>query len=396
MANRTIIHIDLDSFFVSVEQVLNPELKGKPVVVGGKPDRRGVVATASYEARTFGLRSGMPLVTAARLCPKTIFIEGNFARYREFSRKFMAILSDFSPFIEPMGIDEAYLDVTGFESIHGSIWQMADKMKQRIQSELGLCASVGIASCKVVAKVASDFSKPDGLIEVPPGEERGFLAPLPVEKLPGVGKKAVKVINGLGVHTIGGLSRTPSDTLKNRLGAAGEILLRFANGIDNRQVLPPGEAKSISRETTFVKDTRDRSFLEATLWAQSEKVGADLRGKGKQASCVTLKLRYTDFTTITRSHTLRENASSNQVIFETGIGLLERALVAEKQAVRLIGIGVSNLVEASRQATMFAPSDLKLEELNKAIDRIRDRYGFGAIQTGRAVLLKDISTHPRS
>ena len=392
MARRTIIHIDLDSFFVSVEQVLNPELKGKPVVVGGRPDRRGVVATASYEARAFGLHSGMPLVTAARLCPEAIFIEGNFARYREFSRKFMAILSDFSPFIEPMGIDEAYLDVTGFESIHGSIRQMADKMKQRIRSELGLCASIGIASCKVVAKVASDLSKPDGLIEVAAGEERSFLAPLPVEKLPGVGKQVVKVINSLGVHTIGGLSRTPSHTLKSRLGTAGEILHRFANGIDDRQVLPPGEAKSISRETTFGEDTRDRSFLEATLWAQSEKVGADLRKKGKQAKCVTLKLRYADFSTITRSHTLRESVDADRAIFEAGVGLLERVFAMEIQAVRLIGIGVSNLVEASRQAMLFAPSAQKLEELNKAIDRIRDRYGFGAIQTGRTIRLKDIST----
>ena len=392
MANRTIIHIDLDAFFVSVEQVLNPELKGKPVVVGGKPDRRGVVATASYEARAFGIHSGIPLATAARLCPEIIFIEGNFVRYREFSWKFMAILNDFSPFVEPMGLDEAYLDVTGFESIHSSIWQMANKMKQRIRSELGLCASVGIASCKVVAKVASDLSKPDGLIEVAPGEERGFLAPLPVEKLLGVGKQTVKVINSLGVHTIGGLSRTPSHTLKSRLGTVGETLYRFANGIDDRQVLPPGEAKSISRETTFGEDTRNHSFLEATLWAQSEKIGADLREKAKQARCVTLKVRYADFTTITRSHTLRESVSTDQMIFETGIGLLERALVMEKQAVRLIGIGVSNLVEASRQATLFVPSARKLEELNKAIDRIRDRYGFGAIQTGRVIRLKDIST----
>ncbi len=392
MANKTIIHIDLDAFFVSVEQVLNPELKGKPVVVGGKPDRRGVVAAASYEARAFGIHSGMPLVTAVRLCPKTIFIEGNFAGYREFSQKFMAILNDFTPFIEPMGIDEAYLDVTGFESIHGSIRQMADKMKQRIQSELGLCASVGIASCKVVAKVASDLSKPDGLIEVAPGEERDFLAPLPVEKLPGVGKQTVKVVKGLGVHTIGGLSQMPPYTLKSRFGTAGETLHLFANGIDNRQVLPPGEAKSISRETTFGEDTRDRSFLEATLWVQSEKVGADLRERGKQARCVTLKVRYADFATITRSNTLRETASTDQKIFETGVGLLERALEKEKQAVRLIGIGVSNLVEASQQATLFAPSDRKLEELNKAVDRIRDRYGFGAIQTGRAIRLKDIST----
>jgi len=336
----------------------------------------------------------MPLVTAARLCPEAIFIEGNFARYREFSQKFMAILNNFSPFIEPMGIDEAYLDVTGFESIHGSIRQMADKIKQRIRSELGLCASIGIASCKVVAKVASDLSKPDGLIEVVPGEERDFLAPLPVEKLPGVGKQVVKVIKSLGVHTIGGLSRTSSYAFKSRLGAAGEMLHRFANGIDDRQVLPPGEAKSISRENTFGEDTRDRPFLEATLWAQSEKVGADLRKKGKQARCMTLKLRYADFSTITRSHTLRESVDTDRAIFETGIGLLEQALAIEVQAVRLIGIRVSNLVEASRQTTLFAPSAQKLEELNKAIDSIRDRYGFDAIQTGRAIQLKDLLSQP--
>ena len=392
MVSRTIIHIDLDSFFVSVEQVLNPELKGKPVVVGGRPDRRGVVATASYEARAFGLHSAMPLVTAARLCPEAIFIEGNFTRYSEFSRKFMAILNDFSPYIEPAGLDEAYLNVTGFESIHGSIRQMAITMKQRIRSELELSASIGIASCKVVAKVASDLSKPDGLIEVATGEECDFLAPLAVDKLPGVGKQAMKILTRLGVHTIGALSQTPSHTLKSHFGTAGETMRRFANGIDDSEVLPPGEAKSISRETTFGEDTRDRMFLEATLWIQSEKIGADLRKKGKQARCVTLKVRYADFSTITRSRTLRESISSDQAIFEIGVKLLEQALKMEKQAVRLIGIGVLHLVEPSQQATLFTPSALKLEELNKTIDRIRNRYGFGAIQTGRAIQLKDILT----
>jgi len=390
MASRTIIHIDLDSFFVSVEQVLNPELKGKPVVVGGNPDRRGVVATASYEARAFGLHSAMPLVTAARLCPEAIFIEGNFARYREFSRKFMTILNDFSPFIEPAGIDEAYLDVTGFESIHGSIQQMAAAMKGRIQSELALSASVGIARCKVVAKVASDLSKPDGLIEVATGEERDFLAPLPIDKLPGVGKQAVKVIKGLGIHTIGALSLAPSHMLKSYFGTAGETMHRFANGIDDSKVLPPSEAKSISRETTFGEDTHDDMFIKATLWTQSEKVGADLRNKGKQARCVTLKVRYADFSTITRNHTLLENIDTDQAIYETGVKLLEQVVKMEIQTVRLIGIRVSHLVEPSRQATLFTPSGHKLEELNKTIDRIRNRYGFGSIQTGRAIQLKDI------
>ncbi len=197
------MHIDLDAFFVSVEQVLNPNLKGKPVVVGGKPERRGVVASASYEARVFGLHAGMPLTTASRLCPDAIFIEGNFRKYRDASQKFMAIIADFSPFLEPIGLDEAYLDVTGFESIHGSIHQMAAAIRQRVKDELGLCASVGIASSKVVAKVASELSKPDGLLEIANGGELYFLAPLPVAKLPGIGKKTERILKGLGIDIIG-------------------------------------------------------------------------------------------------------------------------------------------------------------------------------------------------
>ena len=202
MANRTVMHVDLDAFFVSVEQVFNPELRGKPVVVGGRPGGRGVVAAASYEARAFGLHSGMPLKIASRLCPQAIFIEGSFSKYRDASRRFMAILADFSPFLEPMGLDEAYLDVTGFESIYGSIRQMAVEIKRRVRDELGLCASVGIASSKVVAKVASDLSKPDGLLEVARGQESSFLAPLAVDKLPGVGKQTERVLRGLGIATI--------------------------------------------------------------------------------------------------------------------------------------------------------------------------------------------------
>ena len=200
---RRIMHIDLDAFFVSVEQALNPELQGKPVVVGGKPDRRGVVASASYEARAFGLHAGMPLTTATRLCPQAIFIEGSFSKYRNASQRFMAILADFSPFLEPVSLDEAYLDVTGFESIYGSIYQMAVAIKQRIKNELRLCASVGIAGGKVVAKVAAELSKPDGLLEVATGKERSFLAPLAIAKLPGIGKKTERILNGLGINTIG-------------------------------------------------------------------------------------------------------------------------------------------------------------------------------------------------
>ncbi len=385
-----IMHIDLDAFFVSVEQVLNPDLQDKPVVVGGRADRRGVVAAASYEARRFGLHAGMPLATASRLCPQAIFIEGNFTRYREASKKFMAILADFSPFLEPVSLDEAYLDVTGFESIHGSIHKMAAKIKQQIKDELGLDASVGIASCKVVAKVASELSKPDGLLEVASGKERSFLAPLPVAQLPGVGKKTERILTGSGINTIGKISTTPPSTLKSHFGAFGELLHRFANGIDDREVEPPGAAKSISRETTFGEDTGDRSVLKATLRYLGERVGATLRQRGKQARCVTLKLRYADFTTVTRRHTLSHASNTDKAIFDTGLKLLKSEFTLGKQPVRLIGIGVSNLVEPGTQLDMLDSSAQRQEQLNKAIDRIRKKYGFTAIQTGMTLPLKDI------
>jgi DNA polymerase-4 len=299
-------------------------------------------------------------------------------------------LGDFSPFLEPVGLDEAYLDVTGFESIYGSVRQMAIAIKQRIKDELGLCASVGIASGKVVAKVASELSKPDGLLEVVGGEERSFLAPLPVAKLPGVGKKTERILRDLGINTIGELSAMLLDVLKSHFGASGEVLHRFASGIDNRKVESPGAARSISRETTFGKDTEDRSLLKATLRYLSERVGADLRRQGKQARCITLKLRYADFATITRSHTLPQTIDSDQTIFDTGAKLLNRELSPEKQPVRLIGVGVSNLIESGRQLDMLDSSTQRLEQLDKAIDRIRSKYGFTAIQTGQTLLLKDL------
>jgi len=387
---RRIMHIALDAFFVSVEQVADPGLKGKPVVVGGRPQGRGVVAAASYEARAFGLHSGMPLVTASRLCPQAIFIRGSFPKYREASQRFMAILADFSPYLEPMGLDEAYLDATGFESIHGSVKQMALKIKQRVKKELGINVSIGIASGKVVAKVASEEAKPDGLLEVGDGEEAAFLAPLPAAKLPGIGQKTEPKLKSLGIDTIGKLSAMPLKALKSHFGASGEILQRFASGIDDREVEPPAAAKSASRETTFGRDTRDPKMLESTLRYLGERVGADLRQKGKRARCVTLKLRYGDFITITRRRTLSQSTDSDQAIFETGQGLLKKALSGEKRAVRLIGIGVSELVEAGRQLDMMDGSAQRQEQLNKAIDRIRRKYGFTAIQTGRTLKLKDV------
>ena len=277
---RSILHIDLDAFFVSVEQALKPELRDKPAIVGGRPDRRGVVASASYEARAFGVRSAMPLSKAYKLCPQAIFLQGHFNLYREFSSRFMEILATFSPELEPGGLDEAYLDVTGCD---GSPRQIAMKIKERVKLELQLVASVGIAGCKVVAKIASDLSKPDGLLEIAPGEEKRFLSPLPVARLPGVGKKTEQELKKLGIKTIGQLAMLPDETMKRRFGIYGIMLHHHANGIDDRKVESYDEVKSISRETTFEQDTLDQLFLEAVLWHLSERVGDDLRSQDKRA-----------------------------------------------------------------------------------------------------------------
>lgn len=387
---RCILHIDLDAFFVSVEQVLNPALRGKPVVVGGDPRGRGVVACASYEARAYGLKSGMPLTRAHRLCPHAIFLSGSFHRYGDASERFMAILSEFTPDIEPLGLEEAYLDLTGFESLYGPAKETALRIKQRIKDELGITASVGIASSKVVAKVASGLSKPDGLIEVAPGQERAFLAPLPIDKLPGVGAKGEKVLKGMGIKTIGELSRLPLSFMKQTFGVWGEVLHRHAHGVDNSKVEAAlGPPKSISRSTTFAQDTLDRSFLKAMLHYLGERVGAELRAQGKQARCITLKLRYTDFETITRSHTLKQAADTDRAIFEVGCKLLDKEIEHRAVLVRLIGIGVSNLVEG-RQLNMFDPWAEVLEQLNQAIDRIRDKYGFTAIESGSTLPLREV------
>jgi DNA polymerase-4 len=386
---RGIFHIDLDAFFVSAEQALAPELSGKPVIVGGHPDRRGVVASASYEARAFGIRSAMPLAKAYRLCPQAIFLQGNFTHYREVSAKFMAILTDFSPHFEPGGLDEAYLDVTGCE-FYSSPRQMALVLKERVSKELNLIASIGIASCKVVAKIASDLGKPDGLVEVAVGQEKEFLAPLPVAKLPGVGIKTEQALKAMSVNTVGQLAALPSDLVKRRLGASGMMLHRYANGIDNRNVELRGEAKSISRETTFTQDILDNRLLQGILRYLCERVGTELRQQNKQARSVTLKLRHADFETFTRRHSSEEATSTDDDIFTTAAQLLDRALAAKKKPVRLIGVEVSNLVSDGKQLRLFDSRVQRQERLDKAIDRIRKKYGFSSVQSGRTLALKEI------
>ncbi len=393
-SERQILHVDLDAFFVSVERVLNPDLNGKPVIVGGDPDGRGVVSCASYEARACGVHAAMPLKQAMRLCPDAVFIRGKFDRYREASARFMAILGDFTPLVEPMGLDEAYLDLTGFEPLYGSVCETAMRIKSKVHGELGVTASIGIATSKLVAKIASDLKKPDGLVVVAPGDERKFLSPLPIEKMPFAGPKTREALKPLGVKTIGDLAALSPYVLKSRLGSHGEALRQYALGDDDREVEPPQEAKSISRETTFAEDTLDIAFLKATLRYQSERVGAELRCGGRRARCVTLKLRYSDFETVSRSRTLKETVADDQAIFDVGAELLDKALAQRKRPVRLVGIGVSGLAGGERQLSMLDESAERREQLTQAIDKLRQRYGFSSIQRGDTLKLSKMHDEP--
>jgi len=351
---RCIFHIDLDAFFVSVEQALDPTLKGKPVIVGGDPERRGVVTSASYEARPFDIHAGMPLSMARRLCPQATFIRANFSRYKDASAKFMNILANFSPDIEPLGLDEAYLDVTGYEEPYGSTVKLALAMKQRIHKELKLTASVGISTCKVVAKIASDLGKPDGLLEIAPGGEQDFLNPLPVAKLPGVGKRTEQKLKEMGIKA-------------------------------------PGEPKSISQQITFAEDTLERHFLEANLHRLCQELGEELRQQDKMARCVAIMLRYADFKTITRQVTLEEASNANQVIFTTALQLLNKALAQKGKPIRLIGVRISNLGGGETQLHMFNSEMEKSKHLDKAIDQIRRKYGQTAIKTGDSISIESSS-----
>ncbi len=383
---RCILHIDLDAFFASVEQALNAELRDKPVIVAREPERRGVVSSASYEARRFGIRSGMPSSQAKRLCPQAIFIQPNLSRYRDASVRFMQILSIFSPHMQPMGLDEAYLDVTGHEEAHGSPRQLAVAIKKRVFEELKITSSVGIGTCKVVAKIASDACKPDGLLEVAPGKEKDFLSPLPAARLPGVGKRTEQTLGDMGASTIGDLASLPVDVVRGCLGKFGALLHHYANGNDDRRVEAPGEPKSISHEVTFARDTLDQRLLEAKLRQMCEAVSADLRSGNRQARAVTLKLRYADFKTITRQATLETPTDNTQNIVATVLQLLDRALSHERKPVRLIGIKTSGLLGREKQLRLFDPEVERDKDLDKAIVQIRRKYGRAAIETGNTTV----------
>jgi len=382
--SHTILHVDLDAFFAAVEQRDNPELRGKPVIVGGGgPNDRGVVSTASYEARVFGVRSAMPLRTAGALCPNAIFIPVHGRKYAEASKQVMEILRRFTPLVEPLSIDEAFLDLTGTEGLFGSGEDVGRKIKKAIQDDVQLTASVGVAANRLVAKIASDLKKPDGLVVVPYGEEREFLAPLPLERLWGVGARTRLALADYEIKTIGDLAELPLDVLTRRFGSMGRVLSARARGVGDTDVGGDMAAKSVSHEHTFDVNTDDWEVMKRTLLALSEGVGSRLRTAGIKCTTISVKIRDSEFVTITRQRTLDAPTDSTDVIWQAAIALTRREVKGMR--VRLLGVAATGLGE-EQQIPMFADEDDRHRRAVEAADALRKRFGSRTIR--RASLLE--------
>ncbi|QPJ64039.1 MAG: DNA polymerase IV [Candidatus Nitrohelix vancouverensis] len=384
---RIILHIDMDAFFVSVEEALDPSLRGKPVVVGGDPDGRGVVAAASYEARAFGIHSAMPIARARRLCPETIFLRGSYSQYSEFSQRIFAILKRYSPSVEPMSLDEAYVDLTGCQKLFGPLLPMAEGIRKEIWDEVGVPASLGIASNKLIAKIASAFCKPRGMLWIAPGMEGRFIQAMPVRRIPGVGAKGEAELRHLGVRTVNDLRRLSESVLENHFGKWGLSLYRKSRGICERPVQNESTlARSISRETTFDVDSNDLEFLRSQLSYLTEKVASQLRAAGLFAACVSVKLRDSKFKTESRSKTLAEATSEDRILFRTASDLLKKLFNDRPLRARLIGVALSSLTEhRDQQFNLFetaAPG--QNDRLYEGLDRIRQKYGFRSILRGES------------
>ncbi len=380
---KTILHVDMDAFFVSVEEIFDPSLKGKPVVVGGRPDQRGVVAAASYAARKFGVHSALPLRTAYKLCPQAIFLDGHPNRYREYSKRVYEILQRFSPVVEMASIDEAYLDLTGTGRLLGAPLRAAHALHETVKRETGLNCSIGMARSRMVAKVCSDQAKPNGVLWIIPGQEARFLAPLDVRKIPGVGKVTEKNLNALGIRKVGDLARLEESFLESRFGKWGLALAGKARGDDaggwfDSEIGGGEDPKSISHEHTFDEDTTDAIRLDSTLARLSEKVGRRLREHGLFSRTVQLKLRYSDFSTITRAQTLDHST-------DIDIELLEhaRALFLKNwngKPVRLIGVHAGSLESGEGQLNLLdSGRQERWRKALEAVDKIRDRFGESSV-----------------
>ncbi len=392
---RQIAHVDMDAFFVSVELLYRPELRGKPVVVGAPGDQRGVVAAASYEARKYGIHSAMPSRTAKRLCPHALFLRGHFELYEEWSGKVHALLERFTPVVQMVSIDEAYLDLTGTERLHGPAWVAAKKIQQAVREgtrspdgQAHLPCSIGIGTSYVVAKVASDLAKPRGLLWVPPGAEAAFLAPLPVRRIPGIGPVTEKALAELGAHTVGELARVERQKLEEIFGEWADSLYRKARGQDAELWFVDEEQKSISHERTFNHDVADPDRLEATLRYLAELVGERLRAAGLYARTVTLKLRYASFQTLTRAHTLTEPTDLDSRLYETAVRLFHGAW-DRKQKVRLLGVAAGSLGAATLQPSLFdGGQQARQEKLARSADQVRARHGPDSVRTAKSLLRK--------
>jgi DNA polymerase-4 len=382
LAQSSILHVDMDAFFVSVELLGRPELRGKPVVVGGRPDQRGVVSAASYEARKFGIHSAMPLRTAARLCPHALFLDGHHEKYGEWSDRVATILGQFSPIVEMVSIDEAYLDLAGTERLHGPPLAAADKLLRTITRATALPCSGGLATTRLVAKVASEQAKPRGLVWVAPGQEQRFLAPLPVRKIPGIGEVTERALGALSIETVEQIAAVPQEKLESIFGQWGTALYRKARGGDSYEFVIDAEPKSISHNHTFGEDTDDSNALCTMLSHLSQKACKRLREAGLATRTLTLTIRYAGFETHTRSKTLGEATRLDSDIFAVFQELFHKHRDA-KRKVRLLGVSLGGLTHGSEQLDLLdAERRAKLEKLTSAADRLRDRFGFGKVQFG--------------
>jgi len=378
MSNRIILCLDLDAFYASVEELLHPEWRGQPIIVGARPEERGVVSSCSYAARAFGVHSAMPMGRALQLCPHAIATPPRMDLYADYSHRVMAMVREYGCPMERVSVDEVFLDATECATSWGGARALAGEIKRRIYDETGLRCTVGIAANKLVAKIACVHGKPDGLIEVPAGGEVAFLAPLPISRLWGVGPKTTARLDALGLHTIGELQQTPLVRLKVEFGLWALELQNKARGLDVSLVETEREIKSISRETTFVKDVSDLGQLKRVLLSLSEQVGQDLRTEGLHAKTIAIKLRWPSFQTITRQTTLSQPTDSTSDIYQAAVTLLAAA-VKRGMHVRLLGVRAANLT-SGRQLGLFDTSSEKHARLDQAVDDLRERFGDKAIR----------------
>jgi DNA polymerase-4 len=379
-----ILHVDMDCFYAAIEMRDDPSLVGKPVIVGGTADGRGVVAAANYEARKFGVHSAMASVTAHRRCPHAVVIRPRIGYYAQVSQQIREIFEQFTPIIEPLSLDEAFLDATGSESLFGPAAEIGRQIKGQVRDNLGLVASVGVAPNKFLAKIASDVQKPDGFVVVEAADVQAFLDPLPVGRIWGVGKVTGKVFERLGIRTIGQLRNLSLDSLHEFFGTSAEHYWQLARGIDKRPVVPDREAKSISHETTFAEDIADMDILRAWLVDLVEQVARRLRQHDLRGRTVDLKVRFADFTTISRSATLREPTHATQELLDAGLELLNSRLPPRHLPVRLLGFGVSHLDDSGKtQQHLFEQPDReRSQELDSVADQIAAKFGKRAIRRG--------------